>query len=164
MLYQLTLIIFFITVETPTTELPDWACKRFVQFSERFDIYDQIEPAFIELDLDDDQTNDVAIFVREKSINKTGILFLFDGDGERYFLAGAGDSFGAGGDDFEWADKWEIFLKSKTHQTTFLPNGDIDGTKTVELKNPAISIRENEGSGGLIYYDGSRFIWIHQGD
>ncbi|CAD5249365.1 MULTISPECIES: hypothetical protein [unclassified Imperialibacter] len=149
---------------SPTSELPDWANKRFVQFSERLEVYDQIEPTFIELDLDGDQTKDVAIFVREKSVNKTGVLFLFDGDEERYFLAGAGDSFGTGGDSFEWADRWEIFLKSKTHQTTFLPNGDIAGTKTVELKHPAISIREDEGSGGLIYFDGKKFIWIHQGD
>tara|TARA_R110002012_G_scaffold13845_13_gene58524 strand:+ start:7509 stop:8003 length:495 start_codon:yes stop_codon:yes gene_type:complete len=164
MLYQLALIIFLTAAGDLTAELPGWASRRLAQFSERFDLSNQMEPTFIELDLDGDQRKDVAIFMRRKSDNKTGILFLFDGDDDRFFLAGAGDSFGPAGDNFNWADEWRIFLKPKAWQTTFLPNGDVDGTKTVELKNPAISIREDEGSGGLIYFDGSRFIWIHQGD
>jgi hypothetical protein len=51
-----------------------------------------------------------------------------------------------------------------TQETTFDSEGDVNGSKEVILERPAISIRETEGSGGLIYYDGKKFIWIHQGD
>ncbi len=80
------------------------------------------------------------------------------------FLAGAGNSFGSGGDNFDWADSWEVLDQRVTHETTFLESGDIDATREVELDHAAISIRQEEGYGGLIYYDGEKFIWIHQGD
>jgi predicted Zn-dependent protease len=80
------------------------------------------------------------------------------------FLAGAGNTFGSGGDNFEWADYWEVFDQRITHETTFLENGDVDGSREIKLDHAAISIREDEGSGGLIYFNGEKFISIHQGD
>ncbi|MBL3656660.1 hypothetical protein [Fulvivirga sediminis] len=49
-------------------------------------------------------------------------------------------------------------------KTTFKENGDVLGEKKIKLENDAISIREEECSVGLLYFNGTEFIWIHQGD
>ena len=77
---------------------------------------------------------------------------------------GAGKDFGAGGDDFSWANHWSLFTERLTHETTFTANGDIDGSKEVKLLWNAITISDEGAGGGLLYYDGKKFTWIHQGD
>lgn len=146
------------------SELPKWAEERFVLLSETFEQSDQLNPSFIIYDLNSDGKSDVAIFVKKKIDSKTGILFLINGQENQFFLAGAGNSFGSGDDNFEWTDSWLVFNKRVTYKMTFLENGDVDSEQEVILSNPAISIGEDEGSGGLIYYNGNKFVWIHQGD
>lgn len=143
--------------------LPKWAATKYSKYEQNFKRSYKLLPSFLEGDFTGDGTMDIAIFVTKKSDDKMGVLFLL-GDGDLMFLAGAGNSFGSGGDNYDWADSWEVFDKPLTHETTFLKNGDIDGTQEVKLDHVAISIREEEGSGGLIYYNSEKFIWIHQGD
>lgn len=45
-----------------------------------------------------------------------------------------------------------------------MDDGYINRRRKMILDNIAISIREDEGSGGLIYYNGKRFIGIYQRD
>lgn len=144
-------------------ELPKWAEAKYSMYEQSFQRSFQLFPSFFEEDFTGDGSLDIAIFISKKSTDQKGVLFLF-GDDDLMFIAGAGNTFGHGGDDFEWTDYWEIFDQPLTHETTFLENGDIDGSREVKLDNVAISIREDEGSGGLIYYNGEKFIWIHQGD
>lgn len=144
-------------------ELPACALAKWNKYESTFERSYQLLPSFLEEDFNGDGTNDIAVFVSKKSDEKQGVLFLFGKD-DKMFISGAGNSFGPGGDDFKWADYWELFTESKTYETTFLDNGDIDGSREVSLKYPAISIREEEGSGGLIYFNGEKFTWIHQGD
>lgn len=161
---QLPLILYFNVLCHQTPELPDWAKQQFILLSESFEHSCQLSPNILQYDLNSDGVSDIAMFVTKKSDGKTGILFLINGQEKQYFLAGAGNPFGPGDNDYEWADKWRVFEEKVTYEMTFLPNGDIDGTQEVILQNPALSIREDEGSGGLIYYNGSKFVWIHQGD
>jgi len=149
----------FIDIE----QLPEWARTKYAKYVQNFERSYKLMPSFLEEDFTGDGTTDIAIFVSKKSNDKKGILFLLR-DGDKIFLAGAGNSFGSGGDNFEWADFWEVFDKRRTYETTFLENGDVDGSREVKLDHAAISIREDEGSGGLIYYNGEKFVWIHQGD
>lgn len=144
-------------------ELPKWAETKYSKYEQNFERSYKLVPSFLEQDFTGDGSLDIAIFVSKKSNEKKGVLFLL-GDGDLMFLAGSGNSFGSGGDNFEWADSWEVFDQRLTHETTFLENGDIDGTQEVKLDHAAISIREDEGSGGLIYFNGEKFVWIHQGD
>lgn len=144
-------------------ELPELALVKWKKYESTFERTYKLLPSFLEEDFSGDGTVDIAIFVSKISDDKKGILFLF-GEDDKMFISGAGNSFGPGGDDFKWADYWELFTESKTYETTFLENGDIDGSREVTLEYPAISIREEEGSGGLIYFNGEKFIWIHQGD
>jgi hypothetical protein len=144
-------------------ELPKWAAARFSKYEQAFDRSFKLSPSFLEADFSGDGTIDIVISVSKKSDAKKGVLFLL-AENDLMFLAGAGNSFGSGGDNFDWADSWEIFDERLTHETTFLENGDVDGEREVKLDHAAISIREDEGSGGLIYFNGEKLISIHQGD
>jgi len=144
-------------------QLPEWTETKYSKYEQNFERSYKLVPSFLEEDFTGDGMTDIAIFVRKKSNDKKGGLFLLR-DGDKIFLAGAGNSFGSGGDNFEWADFWKVFDKRRTYETTFLENGDVDGSREVKLDHAAISIREDEGSGGLIYYNGEKFVWIHQGD
>lgn len=143
-------------------ELPKWAKQKLNTQESVFIVNDSFSPTFYEADFDGDGKSDIAIAVKNKLKNdKSGIIFYLKND--TYFLAGAANGFGNAGDDFSWVDEWNIFNERKTYQITFKEDGDIDGEEEVLLKNPAISIRQSEGSGGLIYFNGEKFIWIHQG-
>ncbi|MEL7005835.1 MAG: hypothetical protein AAFN93_24365 [Bacteroidota bacterium] len=143
--------------------LPERIETKYSKYRQNFERSYQLVPSFFEHDFTGDGSLDAAIFIIEKSSNKQGILFILGGD-DSVFIVGAGNSFGPGGDNFEWADYWEIFNQRLTYETTFLGNGDVDENQEVKLNHAALSIREDEGSGGLIYFSNDKFIWIHQGD
>ncbi|MBS1524651.1 MAG: hypothetical protein JST19_03315 [Bacteroidetes bacterium] len=42
---------------------------------------------------------------------KKGILIV-DGHNSKYFILGAGNALGNGGDDFKWAGGWNIYKKN----------------------------------------------------
>ena len=151
-------LLLFIPVQIFAQDLPEWAEAQ-LNSAQDFQQSDFLSPSFFESDFNGDGENDIAMPVVNE--DKFGIAFFLKNDS--VFFAGAGKSFGPGGNDFSWADEWEIFDKEKTYQITFKENGDIDGEEEVLLENPAISIRQSEGSGGLIYFNGEKFVWIHQG-
>ncbi|MGY2131771.1 hypothetical protein ACW9KT_06065 [Hymenobacter sp. HD11105] len=63
---------------------------------------------------------------------------------------------------FEWVDYWNLFTKASTLETLFDKSGDTSGARTVRLKHPAIEIGREETGGGMIYWNGKKYIWIHQ--
>ena len=148
-----------------TSKMPEWGFERFNEqiSTEIFQIGEFVDPRFLEADFTGDGAKDLAIPVERKDNGKRGVLILFKSE-NMYFLAGGGNTFGPRGNDFKWLDIWSVNSDKTTYGTTFYSNGDIKGTEEVRLNHPAISVREEEGSGGLIYYDGEKFVWIHQGD
>lgn len=143
--------------------MPEWSQQRFESFSEVFRISDYPEPSYLEADFSGGGEIDVAILVQHVQTKRIGIIIFFKED-DMFFLAGAGNSLGNAGSDFRWADTWSVLSEQVTYTMTFKEDGDVDGTKEVKLERPAIKIREEEGSGGLIYFNGTKFVWIHQGD
>jgi len=152
----LTLLLLF-PFQISAQELPEWA-KEQLNSAETFQQSDFMNPNFLESDFHGDGKTDIAIAVVNEK--KFGIAFLLKDDS--IFVAGAGNSFGVGGDNFSWADEWSVLDNKRTYQITFKENGDIDGEAEVLLENTAISIRLSKGSGGLIYFNGEKFIRIHQ--
>ena len=148
-----------------TNEIPEWGFERFKKHmpDEIFKIGEFVDPLFLEADFTGDGNEDLAIPIERKDNGKKGILILCKSE-NTHFLAGGGNTFGPGGNDFKWLDIWSVNNDEITYGTTFYSNGDIKGTEEVRLGHAAISVREEEGSGGLIYYDGEKFVWIHQGD
>lgn len=144
-------------------KLPEWASTKFSKYEKKWIRSFQLFPSLLESDFNGDGKEDIAIFVSNNSNKKRGVMFLF-GDSDMMLVAGAGKYMGSGNNDFKWADYWKVFDQRVTHETTFLENGDIEGDREVILEHDAISIRENEGSGRLIYFNGEELISIHQGD
>lgn len=145
------------------SELPKWGQERMKTFSDKYSVAGYMSPKFLETDLSGDNQSDLAILIERKMDKKRGILILI-GNIDKSFVIGAGTKFGNAGDNFEWAHEWSVFTEKLTHETTFKSNGDVAGGKEIKLDRQAISIREEEGAGGLIYFNGKGFIWIHQGD
>ncbi|MGC3943788.1 MAG: hypothetical protein QM762_04475 [Chryseolinea sp.] len=143
--------------------LPKWGQEKFSEFANRYVRAKYIAPQFLEADFSGDGNADLAILIERKTNKKKGILILL-ANSNKAFVIGAGTKFGNAGDNFKWANVWSVFSEKVTHETTFKPDGDVEGGKKVTLERPAIAIKEEEGSGGLIYFNGKQFIWIHQGD
>lgn len=64
---------------------------------------------------------------------------------------------------FAWLHSWKPYCKTTATQTVFAPSGDIVGGKEVPLRRPGIEVKDEVGTGGIIYWDGQKYIWIHQG-
>jgi hypothetical protein len=136
--------------------------------TKKYEIASFLKPDFIQSDFDGDGTLDVIACVTEKTTKKKGLL-LIHGKTNDHFVFGAGTNFGNGSDNFDWADKWALYTKKTASETVFnKASGDIIGSKEVKLTRPAIIIRHYEDgaaiSGGIIYWNSKKYIWIQQGE
>lgn len=126
-----------------------------------------LKPSFLQADLNGDGTLDVAALVEEKTTQKRGVLLIHGKTGE-HFLFGAGTPIGDT-DNFTWADRWSLYKKKLAYETQFDKNsGDITGGREVKLSRPAVLIEDYEDgaalAGGIVYWNGKKYIWIHQGE
>lgn len=127
-----------------------------------------LKPGWLQDDFNGDGAPDIALLIVEKATHKKGILLL-TGKNSDFYVFGAGSKFGDGSDDFSWAGKWYVYKKKTAYETQFdKKNGDILGGKQIKLTHPCISIASVEDgaeiSGGLIYWTGKKYRWIHQGE
>lgn len=114
-------------------------------------------------DFNGDGIADKAEFV--KSNGKTGII-ITDGKSKELTKLGFGNKF-AHLTDFDWVNYWGVLIDSSTNEVEFDNNtGDILGSKTVQLKNISIFLRQDENGdgsgGGIITYEDNNYKWIHQ--
>jgi len=114
-------------------------------------------------DFNGDGIADKAEFV--KSNGKTGII-ITDGKSKELTKLGFGKKF-AHLTDFDWVIYWGVLKDSSTNEVEFDNNsGDILGSKTVQLKNISIFLRQDENEegsgGGIITYADNNYKWIHQ--
>jgi hypothetical protein len=156
-----TLIAFILSCNLlrAQTPLPKWGQDQFNKFAGKYDLGKYVTPQFLEADFSGDKKPDLAIPIELKTDKKKGLLILFAGS-NHVFVIGAGFAFENTGDDFKWATAWSIIRDKVVHETTFKLNGDVDGEREIMLERPAIKIREEKGPGGLIYFNGKKFIWI----
>jgi len=93
---------------------------------------------------------------------------LMHGGSNEYFIFGAGIKFGNGSDNFKWAGGWKLYRSRTAYETLFNKEGDMLGGKKIKLTNPAFYIYDLEesqpNSGGIIYWGGTKYICIHQGE
>jgi len=134
----------------------------------KFELSSYISPDHLQTDLNGDGYPDLAALIVEKKTKKKGVL-LFPGHSAHYYIFGAGTKFGNGSDDFNWLNKWSVFSEKKAYETQFdKKNGDIIRGKEIKLKHSCLLLAAMEDgaevSGGLIYWNGMKYIWIHQGE
>jgi len=165
-LFLLTLLI------TQSNSLPDWFTKSFREnkLDGKYQISGFLKTSFLEADFNGDGVKDIAALVVEKKTLKKGIL-LIHGETNQYFLFGAGTQLGKIGfdahDDLKWLRGWKVNKDKFTYETVF-DNGDIVGSKKIRLLHPGLSLWDlldgAPNAGGTIYWNGTKYIWIHEGE
>jgi hypothetical protein len=164
------LIVFLLTLATGHSQrvgIPSSFADTFTKLGldKKYERSAFLAPTFIQADFNGDGAQDVAILVTARTSKKSGVLIIH-GNSTTYFVFGAGKKFGSGSDDFEWADKWYLYNKRTVSKTQFdKHSGDIIGSKIVKLSRPGLLVEsEEDGAGGIIYWNGKKYIWIHQGE
>jgi hypothetical protein len=164
------LIVYLLTLATAHSQrvgIPSSFSETFtkLELDKKYERSAFLSPTFIQADFNGDGVQDVAIMVMAKASKKSGVMVIH-GNSTTYFVFGAGTNFGSGSDDFNWADKWLLYNKRTAYETQFDKNsGDISGSKTVKLNRPGLLVEsEEDGAGGIIYWNGKKYIWIHQGE
>lgn len=171
---KLILSIFFLlmlsAVRSQSLMLPTWFTDTLKSegLDKKYSIASFLKPHILQADFNGDAIQDIAVLIIEKATKRRGIL-LIQGKSNKHFVFGAGTSFGNGGKDFKWADKWILYTKKTAFETRFdKESGDILGGKQIKLARPGILIEDYKDgaalAGGIIYWNDKKFIWIHQGE
>ncbi|MEI6949257.1 hypothetical protein V9K67_18880 [Paraflavisolibacter sp. H34] len=167
-----SLLIFLLAAvpgRSQTTSLPSWftAAFRNKALNRKYDLHPYLKPSFLQADFNGDGTRDIAVPVMVKGTKKKGVL-LVHGKTTEYFLFGAGTDFGTGSDDYYWVDQWGIYSHKTAFETQFNKDDEITGVKEHKLTRPGILVEAYEDGasigGGIIYWNGKKYIWIHQGE
>lgn len=161
------LLLMGATAFSQTTTYPSWLKPRMktLKLDGQYELSPFLKPAYLQDDFNGDGVPDLAVLVIEKATQKKGIL-LIQKKKSACHVFGAGNSFGKGSDDFTWADSWSVYKEKSAYATQFdKKSGDVKGGKQVPLNRHCIYIvSREEASGGLIYWTGKKYSWIHQGD
>ncbi|MDF2187997.1 hypothetical protein [Paraflavitalea sp. CAU 1676] len=159
-----------LAIQAQSTSLPSWFTdalnNKRLDTLYTFTSSSKLTP--LQADFNGDDTRDIAVFVKETKTGKSGIL-LMEGKTLAYRVFGAGRAVAPGDDDFVWADRWRVYRSKTARETRFDPkSGDILGSNIVNLNKPGILIEDMEDgaaiAGGIIYWDGKKYKWIHQGE
>ena len=170
---SLLILIFTISsLQLYSQSIPSQFLTSFKQdkLDARYQINEYLKPSFLLADFNGDGITDISILVAEKKTKKKGMIVLF-GSSTQYFVFGAGTKVGKIGfddsDDLKWMGGWEIFKDRVAYETKF-DNGDMVGSTKRRLNNKGISMWSLEDgeplAGGIIYWSGKKWIWIHQGE
>jgi hypothetical protein len=171
---RLILLVLLITtshLHAQQRTLPTWFTQSFIQnkLNEKYELKSYLKPTFLEADFNGDGAKDVATIVTEKKTRKGGIL-LIHGNTNQWFVFGAGTNFGNGSTDFfNWMKRWKVYRNKVVEETTFDKNDDITGSRVVKLKRPGIEVLMLEAIDepspvAVIYWNGKKYIWIHEGE
>ena len=158
----LPLLSWFFAAPAP---LPAWAETQWqaARLDGSFTRTADLKPVLLQADFNGDGKTDVALPVTRRQTGSRGLVILHQGQAGAHIIgtgaAKAPDILRA---DFEWAGYWQLYTKPSTVENLFEKNGDMAGSRTVRLLRPAIEVGQDELGGGLIYWDGRRYVWIHQ--
>lgn len=167
-LLSIILLLTFKVTSSQKLTLPTWFQTVFKAkgLDKKYSITPFLKAGLLQADFNGDKLNDIAVLVTERATKKTGILLIHQQGS--YFTFGAGTKFGSGSDNFKWAKGWKIYNEKTASETQFSKDGDIIGGKEIKLYRPGITIwAEEDGepiAGGIIYWTGQKYIWIHQGE
>lgn len=132
--------------------------KEYVNGFEKSTLYKLTDT--ITADFNGDGIVDKAFYKKE---NKTSGIIIKHGQTNAEFRIGFGKNFATWKDfDCNWVDYWGLVEDKETSETTFTEDGDVLGSKEVQLQNPSIVLGADEVGGGLITFKNGKYEWIHQ--
>lgn len=171
-LIAILLLFPFCQICAQQISMPKWFYQVFSQnrLNEKFEVKNMLKPGYLEADFNGDGIKDIAVMVQEKKNHKIGIVLIHGGTFQ-YLVFGAGNPMGkvefSETDNLKWMNGWKVYSDKIAYQTKF-NNGEIVGSYKRKLSNNAISLWALEDgepvAGGLIVWNGKKYIWIHQGE
>ena len=119
-------------------------------YAAKYDLFLGLNPYFIRGMFDGDTLLDVAVQITEKATGKRGIAIIHAVDSSVHVI-GAGQHFGNGGDDFSWLWVW------RAEQRSARPDITPSGREFLYVEKP-------ESAGGMIWWNGTTYLWTQHGD
>ena len=117
---------------------------------------------YIKEDFNGDNFEDIAFPIKELSSGKMGFVIIH-GKTNEINIVGAGKVIKkALGDNMDYIDIWELSRENEVTGTDEDENGDLIETPVIFLKFPSIRIEKSELGGGLIFWNGKEYEYLHQ--
>ena len=148
------------------TKLPKWLFDQNIisngKISNKYEVDLRLKPIYIEEDFNGDKFDDIAFPIKELSAGKIGFVIIH-GKTNKINIVGAGKMIKkALGDNMDYIDIWEVSKDKEVTGTDEDENGDLIETPVIFLKFPAIRIEKSELGGGLIFWNGKEYEYLHQ--
>jgi hypothetical protein len=124
--------------------------------AKNYEVAHHPDPFYLSGDFNGDGKIDVAVLVKQRSTEKLGIAIIH-GVTSKVTILGAGTAIGNGGDDFEWMDSWQLYVKPRAAK-------EPGGTNVPHLRGDALLVSKSEAASALIYWNGKRYVWLQRGD
>lgn len=150
---SLIIVIFFITGTSIAqidsvfiAKVPDWAVNT-ISTNELFSTYQiktDVNPFYLEEDLDGDDKVDLVLWVKNRSVNMEGVAVIHRGDNSVHII-GAGKDMGIGST-ISWSKAWFIYRDEWVYNFN-------DRKKKFMLPNPGIEIRKDSKTSVVFYWD-----------
>lgn len=152
--------------ETLRTMLPNYLFDQNVisngKISDKYTVDLRLKPTYIKADFNGDNFEDITFPIKEISTGKMGFVIIH-GHTNKINIIGAGKMIKkALGDDMDYIDIWELNKEKEVTGTDLDENGDLIETPIVFLKFPSLRIEKSELGGGLIFWNGIEYEYLHQ--
>ncbi len=149
------------TQESVGFNFPDDVLTQFstAAFAQDYSISRRINPFYLRGDFDGDGRPDYAILVTAKKDQSRGIAIWLSSKNKIYVI-GAGHPFKFSGEessDFDFIDDWQVYEKKPVET-------GVEAGPPPRLIGEAILAGKSEDGSGLIYWNGTKFLWYQQGD
>ena len=146
--------------------LPDWVNSAEIisdfKIKGKYLLDPRLNPFYLEEDFNGDGILDIALPIKEISSDKLGFAIIHGGKQE-VFIVGAGTLIKkALGDDQSYIDVWKLNREKENIGTEVDDKGDLIETQPILLNNPSINILNTELGGGLIFWNGTEYEYLHQ--
>lgn len=146
--------------------LPDWVNTAEIisdyKIKGKYLLDPRLNPFYLEEDFNGDGILDLALPIKEISSGKLGFAIIHGGKNE-VFIVGAGKLIkNALGDDQSYIDVWKVNRVKENLGTDLDDNGDLIDSEPLLLEQPSINILKTELGGGLIFWNGKEYEYLHQ--
>jgi len=127
-----------------------------------YTLSNKVSPNYLKADFNGDDKEDIVFIIEEIKSNKIGLIFFHSIDS--YHIVGAGIKFNDDLNDMNWLDILKLDNNKIQYEMLFDEETfDVIGDKEVVIPNIGISIWEEEGSGGILYFKEGNYKYLHQG-
>jgi hypothetical protein len=144
-------------IPNPIRNIPAWVRSDFAakNMDEHYTITYAMFPYTLRGDFNGDERRDVVIQIVEKRSGKAGIAIFHARRPQAIYtnvtILGAGKPLGSAGDDFKWANTWNMVPLKK------LPSSGIKGV--ADAQGDLLVLERRGSTKGAVYFDGKRYSW-----